>query len=187
MATLIFRCDADADIGHGHVARCRELARHLGRWQPLFAGHFDHTARSELLAAGLPILARPRLGEDDLSSLRAAAACLPVAGAAAPAGTVVLCDSYAFEPRHAAQLQAAGLRWGAFDDYNAFDFRGARLLINFRVGAERWGRYAAEVCLLGVGYMPVSTALVQLRGRRESAADSAEPVSTAEPAPRVLA
>lgn len=153
--TLILRCDADARVGHGHVARCRALARALRAWRPLFAGAFDAHARAALAAEGLDVRETPPIAADDFAW----------AGAHDAARCAVLVDSYEFTAAQGAHLGAAGLRWGAFDDYNALDFSGARFVINFRVGAERWARYAARVCLLGAGVMPVSAALVALRAR----------------------
>lgn len=164
MATLLFRCDAYPQLGYGHYARCKELAQKLTGRKPYFVGELDTYAQQELKALAIDFQLTPRLSQDDFGWLSSFGK-----------EDVLLVDSYDMSASKAQQLASSGIRWGAFDDYNRWDFAGAHFVINFRITAEEWARYAVPHVFLGHSYMPIADAFVALRERRMQGIAEATP------------
>jgi spore coat polysaccharide biosynthesis predicted glycosyltransferase SpsG len=64
--------------------------------------------------------------------------------------------------------------WGVFDDFEAFAYPGAKLVINGRVSA-RASVYRAAVVLAGGEYFPATSELERARVERQARAIEAEP------------
>lgn len=165
---LVVRCDANAETGLGHFARCRDLVRLLCAEQPdivpIFAGDLSSVARAATDALGFSTLPLPQ-GEPLLS---------PALAAALEKGARLLVDSYRLDAETASKLGRTSAAWAAFDDFAKLDFAGAALVINTRVGAETTP-YRARHAARGPAYFPATPELSRLRSERSERPAPAQP------------
>lgn len=163
MATLVFRCDANAETGLGHLARCRDLARLLRRQLPqlrvVFAGDVAEYGHSTLEPHAFEVIA---LARDELL--------VPGRlGLELGADARLVVDSYRLDRAALDALASWPAPWGAFDDFAHWDYAAASLVINTRVAASA-ERYRAGQVAVGSGYFPAPPELEQVRGARPVAA-----------------
>jgi spore coat polysaccharide biosynthesis predicted glycosyltransferase SpsG len=157
VATLVFRCDANAETGLGHLARCRDLARLLRRQLPqlriVFAGDVAEYGHSTLQPHAFEVVA---LARDELLVPERLGLEL------GPDARLVV-DSYRLDRAALDALASWPAPWGAFDDFAHWDYAAASLVINTRVAASR-ERYRARQAAVGSGYFPAPPELEQVRG-----------------------
>lgn len=164
--TLLFRCDANAETGLGHLARCRDLARLLRPRRPklrvVFAGDFSEYGRRLLQEHAFEVI-----------GIRGDEALLPERlGPAVGSEARLLVDSYRLELDALDALESWPAPWGVFDDFGRFGYQGGRLVINTRVGASAAG-YRARHAAVGPSYFPATPELEQARARRPATAPGA--------------
>lgn len=162
MQTLVLRCDANSETGLGHLARCRDLARLLRQQLPelrlVFAGDFTDYGHSMLAPHAFEVFALAG-GEQLLPEQL---------GPALGGDARLLVDSYRIEQPVLDALAAWPAPWGVFDDFGHFDYAGAQLVINTRVGASA-APYRAVQAAIGPGYFPATPELQQVRAQRARA------------------
>jgi spore coat polysaccharide biosynthesis predicted glycosyltransferase SpsG len=130
MRLVCFRCDENAATGLGHFARCRDLARLLRRALPelrvVFAGDLSTLGREQARAHGFEHFV---MAPDE--------ALLPERlRAALGAEARLLVDSYRLDAASLHELGRWQAAWGVFDDFEAFEYAQASLVINGRVSAR---------------------------------------------------
>lgn len=164
--TLVFRCDANAEVGLGHLARCRDLARLLRQQSPelriVFAGDLTEYGHSTLEPHAFEVvgLARDELLVPERLGLEL--------GAEAR----LLVDSYRLDRAALDVLAGWAAPWGVFDDFAHFDYAGAALVINTRVAAKASAYRAAQLAI-GPELFPATPELEQARAGRPAAAPAA--------------
>jgi spore coat polysaccharide biosynthesis predicted glycosyltransferase SpsG len=168
MRAVCFRCDENAATGLGHFARCRDLAQLLRRALPglhvVLAGDLSVLGREQARAHGFEHFV---MAPDE--------ALLPERlRSALGAEARVLVDSYRLDAVALSELAGCGAVWGVFDDFEAFDYAQASLVINGRVSA-RASAYRAAVVLAGAEYFPATPELERARAERQAPASEAEP------------
>lgn len=154
--TLLFRCDATAETGLGHFARCRDLARLLTRDDPElkidFLGCLNPEAQGDIEEQGWGFVAVPADAPVAMEQLRELS------------GACVL-DSYRIAPEDYLSPLLAGLRVGAFDDLGLAARAPLDLVLNARVSAPTRFAYAARAQALGTAFLGPSLELIELRRR----------------------
>ena len=159
---LIFRCDATAETGLGHLSRSLALAE-AARAQggtPLFCGHWSDPAFALLSASGFA-----HQGATAPTGSPADAAAL-AALVRAEQATGALADSYALDSKWLAQLAEHGVAVALLDDFARLDnYADCAGVLNFTVGAEKLNYPGLNPArrALGPGYFPVRKNLRRLR------------------------
>lgn len=159
---LIFRCDATADSGLGHLSRSLAIAEAVRRQggEGVFVGRWSAAALTLLAGAGFShrSAAHPTGAAADAAEL---------AGAVKDAGAEgVLVDSYAIGVDWVERLAEGGVRVVLMDDFARLpDYAACAGVINFTVGATGLaypglprGQFAA-----GPQFFPAREGLVRLR------------------------
>lgn len=152
--TALFRCDATADIGFGHLGRCIALAEafRLLAVGSRFAGLFDPAAREQIERSGFEHvdLPEPVNGSRREPELRAGA-------------QFIVVDSYRADERYVANLNAGGAAVVLIDDFNALGAYPCDVVLNFTWGARSLGYPEGPALLLGPEYFPARRRLVERR------------------------
>jgi spore coat polysaccharide biosynthesis predicted glycosyltransferase SpsG len=159
----IFRCDATAGIGFGHLSRCMALAEafRLSAVDSSFAGLFDPAAKDQIASAGLH-----RIDLADPVNMGAAAEREVLSGARnEQGGSFVIVDSYRADPTYLADLKSLGLATVLIDDFGALSNYPCDVVLNFTWGAQALGYPKGPVLLLGPEHFPARRQLVALRTR----------------------
>lgn len=151
----VFRCDATADIGFGHLSRCQALAEALETHgvQSRFVGLFDPAARDQINAAGF--------SHEELS--------LPVnsgEGANEIAkydDDFVIVDSYRADSAYLASLQSSSGALVVIDDFCELEAYPCDVILNFTSEAPELAYPSAPVRLLGPQYLLTRRKLVEAR------------------------
>lgn len=152
MSTVLFRADATAAMGTGHVMRCLAVAEavaDLGGRARFACAALPEGLRARLLGASVDVLDLPGPpgGRDDLSTTAALAA----------ASDAVMLDGYHFDEVYRAALARTGRRIAAFDDLGQAPLH-AGIVVNPSPAAAAlpYGRIApGALLLLGPAYVPL--------------------------------
>lgn len=157
----IFRCDATAGIGFGHLSRCMALAEGLRAFgtSSIFAGAFDPGARDQLDAAGF---ARVDL-DGPVATDRADRQFSDLATCEAPDFLVL--DSYRVDEGRLADLAPFAGATIVIDDFKALEVYPCDVVLNFTWSASSLAYPPGPRLLLGPEYFLVRRALVALRPR----------------------
>jgi UDP-2,4-diacetamido-2,4,6-trideoxy-beta-L-altropyranose hydrolase len=158
--SAIFRCDATADIGFGHLSRCIALAEafRLSAVDAAFAGLFDGAAKDQIALAGFRCIELA----DPVSSGTAEQETL--SGAMDNnAESFVVVDSYRADEAYLAGLKAMGSATVLIDDFRALATYPCDVVLNFTWEARGLGYPKEPVLLLGPEYFPARRRLVELR------------------------
>jgi spore coat polysaccharide biosynthesis predicted glycosyltransferase SpsG len=155
---VLFRCDGNAQTGLGHVARCLDIARLLGEAVPdlefVFAGDYSAPARELLDHSG--VVLEPVDSRAPLAHLRAQAG---TQAGATPNLDGLIVDSYRVGEGDLSEWTSHGHKVALVDDFGQVEALRARLVMNFRVGAEELFSYRSTFRALGSGYFPANRAL----------------------------
>jgi spore coat polysaccharide biosynthesis predicted glycosyltransferase SpsG len=152
----IFRCDATADIGFGHLSRCVALAEalRLSSVRSTFAGLFDDGARSQIAAAGFD-----RADFNEPVNTEASDERHPLENSA----ELLIVDSYRANESYLSSLKSLGITVVVIDDFRALETYPCDVVLNFTWEASSLGYPDGPVLLLGPGYFPARRRLVELR------------------------
>ncbi len=160
---MIFRCDATARTGLGHLSRSIALAeacREAGE-TCRFVGRYETAGSAILAAAGFPAHVLDE-GADDLEVLARNAA-----------GRVVVLDDYGFDAELVARA-AALFPVVVLDDFARLTrYPASSTILNFTVEAEALAYPGGPRLLLGPRYFLARRALRELRTRISSAPERA--------------
>src|SRR4051794_31834987 len=124
---VLFRLDACAAIGAGHLMRCRSLAlalRARGVDASFVLGTASRDAATALADDGFTVTVLPTSELDQLLLSDAAAT------EEAAAGRPVVVDHYGAGPDYLERLSDAGLAVGVIDDLGDRDLSAARWILN---------------------------------------------------------
>jgi spore coat polysaccharide biosynthesis predicted glycosyltransferase SpsG len=158
MTSILFRCDATADIGFGHLSRCIALAEalRLSGATCSFAGQYDDAAADQVRAAGFACESLP----SPVNSLGAAKelAGLPKTGA-------IVLDSYRADESYIAGLGSSGARVIVIDDFRALPAYPCDVVLNFTQEAPSLSYPDGPTLLLGPHFLPARRRLVEQRAR----------------------
>jgi UDP-2,4-diacetamido-2,4,6-trideoxy-beta-L-altropyranose hydrolase len=159
--SAVFRCDATANIGFGHLSRCIALAEafRLSDVGSTFAGMFDAAAKDQIDVAGFDHvdLAGPvntEAVDRQVSDMMTRE----------PASFIVV-DSYRADESYLAGLKALGTAIVVFDDFGALENYPCDVVLNFTWEAGSYGYRKGPLLLLGPHYFPARRQLVELRPR----------------------
>lgn len=149
---IVFRCDANKQVGLGHLNRCIPLAEYLP--DAIFMGNFDSVALRILKAKNLRYCKIDQNVSFDLQVLDNLKKHVQL----------VIFDSYElFQNSSPEQINNFSYKWGVFDDTNEHSFKDAKFVVNFRMDAENFTNYDSPHNLLGIKYLPITKAFVDLR------------------------
>jgi spore coat polysaccharide biosynthesis predicted glycosyltransferase SpsG len=155
----VFRCDATADIGFGHLSRCIALAEafRLSDVRSTFAGLFDSAARDQISVSGFDRIdfadpvntnADERQQLSDIMTKESA--------------SFIIVDSYRANESYLSNLKALGAIV-VMDDFRALEAYPCDVVLNFTWEASRLGYPEGPLLLLGPEYFPARRRLVELR------------------------
>ena len=156
----VFRCDATADVGFGHLSRCIALAEafRLSGIGSDFAGLFDAAAKDQIASSDFdridfvePVNARP-IAEEQLSAVMSK-----------ESASFILVDSYRADESYLSGLQALGTAVVVIDDFRSLESYPCDVVLNFTWEASGLGYPEGPLLLLGPGYFPARRRLVELR------------------------
>ena len=129
--TLVFRADASAEIGTGHVMRCLALAqawRDAGGRAIFALRHSTDSIRQKLESEGFACRVLSPSPQED--------AVLTTTAAAEQGANWVVLDGYAFSNEYKMTLRAAGLKLLCIDD-NGENYAFADIILNSNLHAQR--------------------------------------------------
>lgn len=153
---VLFRCDATADIGFGHLSRCIALAEamRLSGAECVFAGQFDTAAADQVRAAGFACesLASPINAKGAMEEL-----------ADLPRPQAIVLDSYRADETYIAELGTGGHRVVVLDDFRALSAYPCDVVLNFTWEAPSLSYPEGPTLLLGPHYLPARRRLVEQR------------------------
>jgi UDP-2,4-diacetamido-2,4,6-trideoxy-beta-L-altropyranose hydrolase len=158
----VFRCDATANIGFGHLSRCIALAEafRLSDVGSIFAGLFDAAAKDQIAVAGFD---RIDLAEP-VNAKAAQELQLTDLMTKEPASFVIV-DSYRADEAYLYSLKGLGRATVVIDDFRALETYPCEVVLNFTWEASSLGYPEGPVLLLGPDYFPARRPLVEVRPR----------------------
>lgn len=139
VAHLLIRCDADTQIGSGHLMRCLALAQ---AWQAeggtvTFLSRCESDAlRRRIRSAGLNFASMDE-PHPDASDLRQTLGLLEQLATVQAAGCWLVLDGYHFDSVYQQSIRAAGHRLLVVDDMAHLPHYHADLVLNQNIHAER--------------------------------------------------
>ena len=153
---VLFRCDATADIGFGHLSRCIALAEamRISGAECVFAGQLDTAAADQVRAAGF-------VCESLASPINAKGAMEELADLPQPQAIVL--DSYRADETYIAELGTGGHRVVVIDDFRALSSYPCDVVLNFTWEAPSLSYPDGPTLLLGPHYLPARRRLVEQR------------------------
>ena len=157
--TALFRCDADWNIGLGHVARSLALAEALRErgLKSLFLGNFGVRAATMLASARM----ESRKFCDEVGSITDSSVTFRTAHDVG--AKLVILDGYRFDAEYISRIRNAGWKLLVLDDFAAWTEYSAEFVLNFTVGARRKVYRTDGQLLLGPRYFLAREQLRRLR------------------------
>lgn len=157
----VFRCDATAPIGFGHLSRCIALAEafRLSGIRSTFAGLFDAPARDQIAASGFDCVDLPGPVNSEAADRQFVDMMMKE-----PA-TFIVVDSYRTDENYLSSLKAPGCAVVVLDDFRALETYPCDVVLNFTWEAGSLGYPDGPLLLLGPGFFPARRQLVELRPR----------------------
>ncbi|MEO0589173.1 MAG: hypothetical protein AAFZ11_01290 [Pseudomonadota bacterium] len=155
----LFRCDATAQVGFGHLSRCLALAEalRLEGVAALFAGQFDDNAQAKIGEAGFDCAAL----SDPVNTREARDEVGPILSDGAY--DFVVLDSYQADETYLAGLAAMEPALVAIDDFRLLAEYPCDAVLNFTWEAPELGYLDGPALLLGPNYLLVRRTLVERR------------------------
>ncbi|MBL0049379.1 MAG: hypothetical protein IPP32_14935 [Bacteroidetes bacterium] len=153
---FLFRCDADATSGFGHISRCLNIALEILQMQPqakiTFMGNYSEFAQSLLVKFNFERIAFKFTEANNNEVI-----------AQAHAFTHLLVDSYFITQSFIDSACNKQFKFILLDDFCAHsDYSRVDLLLNFTIQAPTLD-YNAKKCALGISYFPVKPELKAIR------------------------
>ena len=155
----VFRCDAAAQIGFGHLSRCIALAEalRLSDIASTFGGLFEAAAKDQIAVAGFD-----RADFAEPVNTKAADSQLSDMMTKKSPGFIVV-DSYRADEDYLAGLKSLNCATVIFDDFGALKRYPCDVVLNFTWEASSLSYPKGPVLLLGPTYFPARRRLVELR------------------------
>jgi UDP-2,4-diacetamido-2,4,6-trideoxy-beta-L-altropyranose hydrolase len=151
LAPVVFRADANAQIGVGHVMRCLAVAEVL----------IERGVEVRFASRALPTSMARRLAEAGVQRVHVPEDFPPLADAAATLagsepGSWIVCDGYTFDAAYQSALMSCGNPLLAFDDGQAMANDPATIIVNPNIEAQaaHYGDATARLAL-GLAYLPL--------------------------------
>lgn len=162
---FLFRCDADATSGFGHISRCLNIAREIQQLQPQakisFMGNYSEFAQSLLVKFNFERIAFKFTEANSNEVIEQA-----------HAFTHLLVDSYFITQSFIDSACNKQFKFILLDDFCAHsDYTKVDLLLNFTIQAPSLA-YNAKKCALGISYFPVKPELKVIRESKLEAANN---------------
>lgn len=164
-------CDADVQIGHGHLVRCLGLAQALAElgFTVTFYSHYDARALSYIMGFAVSAAQFP-IGSQ--GAAREAAAMANTAGA-----ELVVIDSYAIDTDFVRRLVNPNRRVVLIDDFSGWAKYPATHVLNFAIDASPQPYPAGPTYVLGPSFFPVRSAFRAARRASPSENGDAQRIS----------
>ena len=158
----VFRCDATADIGFGHLSRCIALAEafRLSDIRSTFAGLFDSAAQDQIRISGFD-----RVDFTDPVNTNSADRRRLADLMTGDSSTFFIVDSYRADESYLSALKTLGSSVVVIDDFMALEAYPCDVVLNFTWEASSLGYPDGPAHLLGPAYFPARRRLVELRPR----------------------
>ncbi|MBE1294806.1 UDP-2,4-diacetamido-2,4,6-trideoxy-beta-L-altropyranose hydrolase [Phycobacter azelaicus] len=162
--TVVFRCNANARVGLGHLMRCREMARvlKLRGWHSVILGPPTSLQTAQDMDLFIEWQEIPERGSDDQDCAIVLESC------ARHEASLAVMDDYRITPTYQQRLMKAGIRWlQQFDASLPFDY-WCDLLVNAspyekRSQYMRWlQRPEAQETLFGPAYAVLRPAFLTI-------------------------
>ena len=153
----VFRCDATAGIGFGHLSRCIALAEglRLSNVRSTFAGHFDAAAQEQIAASGFAGI--------DLAGPVNSGAERQLAELSTREAAFAVVDSYRADESYLSNLRTLIGATVVIDDFGTLETYPCDVILNFTWEAISLGYPEGPLLLLGPAYFPARRRLVELR------------------------
>lgn len=155
MYNIAFRVDCDDMTGFGHFSRCLNFCRNAIEAQYylntdfLFVGNFNNFSRTLLEKFGFKYQPSASLYEEKRM-------------VDIPCSKIVI-DSYHLTQEKLNNYRSRFEKLCIIDDSNILDFHQIDLVINFRIGAEKFFKYPARKVALGIDYFQTKPELTMIR------------------------
>lgn len=148
---ILVLCDGSDQTGLGHLSRCLGIATSLEKISPgikiLFQGDYNTSAAQMLAHYQMDFCTETFMIDKQ------------------PPLSCLIVDKQSPEETQLAKLASRGHRIVLVDDFNRINTAPCTLVINFRVGAERYD-YSCGKTALGIRYFPARPELKTIRENR---------------------
>lgn len=170
--TILIRCDASAQIGQGHVARCAALAHALRDCgaRPVFVACDEPLARERLGREGFELLLLPAPAPEPRAALPAWDATRTLELARSSGAETVIVDHYGARDAWLRRAASAGMQLGVIDDEGDRDLSAADFILNPGASddaASSAPRRNGQLLLFGPRYALVHPAFPRARAAAE--------------------
>lgn len=155
----VFRCDATADIGFGHISRCIALAEALQLYgvSCTIAGQFDEAAERQIDAAKFSLISLDQPVNSDTAKRELAAIT-----SKQPVEFLVI-DSYRADDHYISGLGKLEQKTVVIDDFRKLERYDCDVVLNFTWEAPKLGYPIGPELLLGPKFLLVRRGLVDAR------------------------